>query len=560
MSRLSDPPVSPDGEGGALHRPSDHVDSTADEGTDGVSGPRLGLVGWLRFGWRQLTSMRTALFLLLFLAIAAVPGSLVPQRSSDPNGVTQYRTDHPDTFPIIDRLQGFDVYTSVWFTAIYLLLFISLIGCVLPRTAHHWRAMRAKPPRTPARLERMQGLQRRTLLEGAVEPALAAGERLLKSRRYRVTRYGDSLSAERGYLRETGNLVFHISLVGILVAIAVGGSFGYTGQRVVVVGESFVNYIGGYDSFTRGRLVTDDTLSPYRLHLDDLKVIYEQSNQNALGAPLDYTASVTLQQPGSSSPEAEQIKVNEPLRVNGTDVYLLGNGYAPNITVRNPAGGVVFSGAVPFLPQDPKLLSLGIIKVPDGLAEQVGIIGLFYPTQTTLSSGALASSFPDLNDPLLSLTVYTGDLGLDQGIPKSVYELDTTGLTKIAGRDAPVPGLELAPGETVDLPNGLGTVTLDSVSRFASLDIHDDPTQNWVLGFAILVLAGLGASLFVPRRRMWLKARRGEDGELIMEYAGLARGDDPRLDEAVREFADRHGEILRGAAQSAPSQADAAKP
>ena len=96
--------------------------------------------------------MRTALFLLLLLAIAAVPGSLVPQRSSDPNGVVQYFNDNPDLAPVLDAMQFFDVYTSVWFSSIYLLLFVSLIGCVVPRTMHHLQALRAKPPKTPARL------------------------------------------------------------------------------------------------------------------------------------------------------------------------------------------------------------------------------------------------------------------------------------------------------------------------------------------------------------------------------------------------------------------------
>ena len=40
--------------------------------------PRLGPLGWARWAWRQLTSMRTALFLLLLLAIAALPGSIWP--------------------------------------------------------------------------------------------------------------------------------------------------------------------------------------------------------------------------------------------------------------------------------------------------------------------------------------------------------------------------------------------------------------------------------------------------------------------------------------------------
>ena len=139
--------------------------------------PPLGVIGWLRWGWRQLTSMRTALVLLLLLAIAAVPGSLVPQRSADPNGVTQYYTDNPDLAPILDSLSLFDVYTSPWFSAIYILLFVSLIGCVIPRTKHHWKALRAQPPRTPARLARLDA-HRESIVELAPEAdAAAAAER-----------------------------------------------------------------------------------------------------------------------------------------------------------------------------------------------------------------------------------------------------------------------------------------------------------------------------------------------------------------------------------------------
>ena len=161
----------------------DHADAAADSmdaggssPDDTVNSPALGVVGWARWGWRQLTSMRTALLLLLLLAIAAIPGSLVPQRSADPNGVTQYFTDNPDLAPILDGLQLFDVYTSAWFSAIYILLFISLIGCVIPRTQHHWKALRARPPRTPARLERLS-TYRETLIEGAdADPAAYAAD------------------------------------------------------------------------------------------------------------------------------------------------------------------------------------------------------------------------------------------------------------------------------------------------------------------------------------------------------------------------------------------------
>ena len=179
---------------------------------------------------------------------------------------------------------------------------------------------------------------------------------------------------------------------------------------------------------------------------------------------------------------------------------------------------------------------------------------------------------------MLTLNVYQGDLGIDRGEPTSVYTLDPSSMEQLTGGSTGVDSIELMPGETVDLPNGLGTITFEdvspdagapvspdadapvspdadadadapdaaerdysqSVARFASFDIHDDPSQGWVLAFAILIVAGLLVSLFVPRRRMWVKAARRPDGSIVLEYAGLARGEDPGLEDAVAAFADKH--------------------
>src|SRR5215211_3247952 len=117
--------------------------------------PALGLIGWLRWTWRQLTSMKTALMLRFLLALGAVPGSLIPQTPIDPIKVSDFLAAHPKLGPFYDKLGLFDVYKSAWFSAIYLLLFISLIGCVVPRAIAHYKAMRSQPPRTPARLSRL---------------------------------------------------------------------------------------------------------------------------------------------------------------------------------------------------------------------------------------------------------------------------------------------------------------------------------------------------------------------------------------------------------------------
>ncbi|QEO08828.1 cytochrome c biogenesis protein ResB [Protaetiibacter larvae] len=521
-------------------RPSDHIDSAPAD--PAIAQPRLGVVGYLRFFWRQLTSMRTALVLLLLLALAAVPGSLVPQRSSDPNGVNQYRIDNPDAFEVLDKLGVFSTFSSPWFSAIYLLLFISLVGCIIPRTKHHLDALRARPPKTPARLARLVGFTERTSTADA-EAAVEEARAVLRGAGYRVERYGDSISAERGYLRETGNLVFHTALVGVLLTVGLGSGFGYNGQRVIIQDTAFTNSLASYDSFIPGRFFTESALEPFSVRLDDFDGRYQLDPASLQYHPLDYTAHLSVRTPGTDW-TAGELKVNAPLEVGGTKMYLLGNGYAPIVTVRNADGDVAFSGPVAFLPQDANLRSLGVIKVPDGLDAQLGMLAFFYPDPAPVGDGTYTSLSPYAGDSsLLTVTVYRGDLGLDEGGSVNAYALDTDDLTPLAGPKADVKALELTQGETVELPEGLGTIEFTGLKRFVSVDFHHDPTEGWVLLFALLILGGLLTSLFIPRRRMWIKAVPDGAG-VRLEYAGLARGEDPTLAAAVAEIARRHAERL----------------
>lgn len=523
-------------------RPSDHFDAAQPAREPGITQPKLGFVGSLRFAWRQLTSMRTALVLLLMLALGAVPGSLVPQRSSDPNGVIQYQRENPEAFEILDALGVFSTFSSPWFSAIYLLLFISLVGCILPRTKHHLDALRSRPPKTPARLSRLVGFtERRT--DADVETAVEEARSTLRGLGYRVERYGDSISAERGYLRETGNLIFHAALVGVLVAVGIGSGFGYHGQKVIVQGTAFTNTLAGYDSFNPGRFFSEEALQPFSVRLDDFDGVFELDPKSGAHQPVDFTAHLSTREPGGDWTEAD-LKVNHPLQVGGMNMYLLGNGYAPVVTVRDAEGEAVFAGPVAFLPMDNNLRSRGVIKVPDGLEEQIGMMGFFYPDPVQLVDHTYTSISPYSGDnSLLTLTVWTGDLGLDEGVAVNAFSLDTDSLEQIAGPKADAASLEMRVGDTVDLPNGLGTIEFTELRRFASVDFHHDTTETWVLVFAILILGGLMVGLFIPRRRMWIKVIADGDGTRL-EYAGLARGEDPTLADAVADLARKHTEKL----------------
>jgi cytochrome c biogenesis protein len=473
--------------------------------------PELGATGLARFAWRQLTSMRTALILLMMLGIAAVPGSLIPQRSQNPMAVRQYFIDSPELAKWIDRLSGFEVYSSPWFSAIYILLFISLIGCVLPRSFEHFKAMRALPPVTPRNLSRMEFF---TSFNGD-QSNFEKGRAWLKGKRFRIRIEDGSISAEKGYLRETGNLLFHLSLILILIGVSVGSLFGMRGEAIINKGERFISLPTSYDTLTFGKLVNESTLAPFIIEVDDFQAKYDA----VTNAPQDYTATVRVTNPGEKTSQIKKLKVNSPLTFGNTRVYLQANGYSPIVTVRDTAGDVVFQGPVPFLPQDGNLRSIGAIKVPDA-RPQIGFVASFLPTFSRDAKQGGISVFPEALDPKLLFSIWEGDLGLDAGIPQSVYRIDTSKMKRIALNS-------LKPGETFNFSSG--SITFETFVPWINLQIVDDPGKKYALYGAIAAILGLLASLFGRRRRIWIRITSSG----VVEVAGLAKNGAPGLEEEI---------------------------
>ena len=305
----------------------------------------------LRNGWRALTSMRIALVLLFLLALGALPGALLPQRSLNQRLVDQYFADHPTLAPLLDRLGFFDVFAAPWFAAVYLLLMISLVGCVLPRALEHARALRAAPVAVPRNLARLPHHAVATL-DVPAEEATAAVRARLKG--WRVAESPDGISAEKGYLREAGNLVFHLALIGLLVGFAGGKLFGYEGQVIVQAdGGQFCNTgILGYDSFRAGLRVDGTGLDPFCVKVDDFTATYLPNGQAAaFAATVGYQSADDLAA-GVQTWRPFPLAVNHPLRLDGERVYLQGHGYTPRFTVTFP-DGQQRTGADPVEPGRP---------------------------------------------------------------------------------------------------------------------------------------------------------------------------------------------------------------
>jgi cytochrome c biogenesis protein len=504
-SEFSDEPAAP-----AIPRPA--------------AGARFGVVGWLRWGWRQLTSMRTALILLFLLAVGAVPGSLLPQDGTNPAAVSQYYASHPALAPILGRLSLFNVYGAPWFAAIYLLLFLSLVGCVLPRTVRMVGSARQPPPRAPSHLDRLPlSVSYRTALPP--DQALAAAAGLLSGRRFRVRTEAGWVAAEKGYLREAGNLLFHIALLAVLVSIGLGGLLGYKADRLLVEGTSFSNTVTALDEFHPGRMVAPGDLQPFSIALNSFSASYVTSG-SLVGQPASFNAAITYTAAPGGPARRYMLTVNHPLVVDGARVFLIGHGYAPEFRVTDGTGHVAFEGAVPFIPVETSgLTSEGAIKVPDASPQQLGFVGVFLPTTVDVG-GRLESAFPAPLRPRVSLVSYAGNLGMNSGAPQSVYTLNTGGLHQLAV--APQP---LSTGQSIKLPDGLGTLTYLGYRQWISLAITYDPGQLPALLSGIAVLGGLLLSFLVRRRRVFVRARAGAAGEgaasgtTIVDVGGLSRSD-----------------------------------
>ena len=138
---------------------------------------------------------------------------------------------------------------------------------------------------------------------------------------------------------------------------------------------------------------------------------------------------------------------------------------------------------------------------------------------------------------MLALTGYHGSLGVDAGLPQNVYQLDTAKMKAVQGRQrAQMLKERLLPGETMKLPDGAGSITFEGIKEWASFQISQQPGSGWALTGAIAAIAGLAGSLFIQRRRVWVRAVRGADGVTVVEMAGLGRSESPKLPEELGDL------------------------
>ena len=471
------------------------------------------IVAVARATWRQLRTMRTALILLLLLGAGASLGSLFPQRPINPATVSQWIARNRGWAPIAEKLGLFDVFGSWWFMAIYGLLLVSLIGCILPRWRAFVRTLRARP-RTEGTLS-VQPQYRSGTVALTPDAALTGAERVLRSKRFRFVRADGTVAAEKGHLREGGSLLFHTAFLVLLLGMSVGKLFGFTGQVAVIEGERFTDTHIDYDSITEGRYFNEH-FRGFQIVLDRFDVQWYPD-----GVPKTYKSSVRLFDRGKLI-ESPTIQVNHPLTYRGVRIYQISWGWAPVIKITQH-GKVLYEGPTIFLPQQG--LWHGVAKVPETTPLQTGLDMSFLPDFERDANGNVVPGSPQALRPVLAFQQYLGDLGLSTA--QSVYELDTS-------RTAPGKSDVIGMGGSSSLPEGI-VVSFTGLKKYSVFELASNPGAPILLLAAVLILVGLIPALYSSRRRIWVRAAP-HNGVAHLEIAGQAMQRKAAFEEEFKTF------------------------
>lgn len=526
-----------------------------------MSSPRrLSLRQSVALVWRTLRSMRTALILLLLIALASVAGSLLPQWPNTPERVVQYRADHAFWGSFFERAGLFDVFGSWWFVLLVTLLFVSLVACLVPRTRALWRSVRT-PPVQAREIDAFPNYVQ-TPVSAAPDEVIAVAARVLRRRRFRVSRdrARPALAAEKGLAREIGSLAFHWAFILLLAGVVYGKGTGFSGLVAVVERQTWVDAEANYDGTIRSGRFFDD-FTGVGLRLRDFRSDFARTGQ-----PMDFVSDVDLLAPDGSLLREEAIRVNHPAKVEGLWIYQSSFGWAPMIEVTS-GGEVVSSGPV-VMDRDPAPEGVvefampwrGVVKLPgagaDGLDRAIELE--LWPDSRALA-GLLADDVGEPQamlvefEPIIRFTVWEGVL-----TDLATNRLDATALEEVAtgivgaGRTADLnDGSAVPAGE----PGSGSTISFPELRQYSVFLVSRDAGVPLVLAAAILILVGLLPALYIARRKVWVRADPDGPGSML-RVGGLALQRKPQFEEEFARIVDAIVSAAGGPAMVKPEPDD----
>jgi len=428
--------------------------------------------------WHLLTSMKLALLLILGFAALTLVGTLLMQMpagvAEDPQAraswLAEARPRYGGWTDVMDRLQLFTIFTSVWLRTIGALLAASLVACTVQRIPGTWQTMR-RPHITvgPSFFEHAPQHEAMTFHRAPVE-VVAAVQGVFSHHHYRTLVEDDGtvhLYFDRNRWAPWAGLVAHISIVVILAGAMVGSMFGFRDAQFMLA-EGETSAIPSKEGATITLNSFQDTYSPTN------------------GAPLDYVSDVTVKRDGQVVAQ-QLVRVNEPLQYENVAFYQAFFGPAAVVTVKDVAGTTLFSGGVPLAwTSNNGGNKIGTFSIP-GQNLAVWVVATTGPNDPSVKPGQVA------------IELYKADTG-DAVVQKSIDQ----------GTATTIEGLSF---------------TFDRESKYTGLSVASDPGAPLVWLGCFLLVVGFVIRLYIPYRRVWGRLVARPDGGTSLSIAAVGRRD-----------------------------------
>ena len=401
--------------------------------------------------WRFLTSARlaVALFVLLILAnllILTVP-QVPPELSRFSEEYVRWMMDQRERYGSLSGLfESAGLYAipeSLWFQGLLAILTLQATLCAVSRLRATWRTI-ASP-----QLRVSEGFFDRARFGADLTLAdSTALQRALMRRGYAIKRLVQGqttyLYGDRNAWTRLGTFVGHLSLIIIVAGAVLSNAYAFERQATIAEGMTEPMY---------------PVRHPEQIQFRNLRSV----NQNYEdGSPRNYETELVLYK-GGREVKRGITRVNEPLSYDGYTFHQRFLGPAAELEIKDARGGVLVSETV-ALKDSYQNVPVGYLLVPT--TPYFLVVGLM---------PAEGSGIP-------TLTLFG-------------YNREDTSRAAF--------NLSLTPGEG-KATDGL-SFSFVGPRQFASLVIRRDPGAPLIWVGAALFLAALGASLSLPRRRLWAR-------------------------------------------------------
>ncbi|UCG38947.1 MAG: cytochrome c biogenesis protein ResB [bacterium] len=410
----------------------------------------------------SLASVTLAIYLLIFLALTSVIGTVVLQKGRPEQYLMEYG---PGVYRFLQFLALDDMYRSWWFLTLLILLLVNITLCSVKRFPRAWRLM-TQSPRVldDALFKRMKhrGSVRRGI---APQDAVGEAERILASRFGKVRRERDggseTLYVDRGWYGRLGAYVVHLSILILAVGALIGGLRGFKGFVAIVEGQA-VDRVPLRGKNTAVKL-------DFIVRCDDFKVEYYPGTQQ----PKDYYSDLTVIR-GGQEVQRKRIEVNHPLIVDG--IYFYQSSY-----------GVDQNSTVTFQVLDPS----GTVAGPDVTVRA----GQSFNVMGDSSTYVIQQIFPDYmgGSPAVQMSQFLGSGRRDFLVSQAAPDRDRL-------RGGPV---------YLSIKN-------TAIREYTGLQVAWDPGVPVVWLACAIMIIGLYIAFFVPHRRVWIRVDLDADETAVL--------------------------------------------